>query len=121
MVAPHRSWGGATLVDVTGREYLDFTSGIGVTNTGHCHPAFVAAVRDQASRLLHGQLNIVLHRPGLELAGELRTIVPGGLDAFFFANGGAEAVEAAVKLARRATGKPGTVVFQAASTARTPP
>jgi 4-aminobutyrate aminotransferase len=110
---------GATLVDVTGREYLDFTSGIGVTNTGHCHPAVVAAVRDQAGRLLHGQLNIVLHQPVLELVGELQTVVPGGLDAFFFANSGAEAVEAAVKLARRATGKPGIVVFQGSFHGRT--
>lgn len=117
LVADHAA--GATLVDVTGREYLDFTSGIGVTNTGHCHPAVVAAIRDQAGRLLHGQLNIVLHQPVLSLAAELRTVVPAGLDTFFFANSGAEAIEAAVKLARRASGKPGIVVFQGGFHGRT--
>lgn len=110
---------GVTLVDVTGREYLDFTSGIGVTNTGHCHPKVVAAIREQAGRLLHGQLNIVLHEPVLELARALTTVVPENLDAFFFANSGAEAIEAAVKLARRATGKPGIIVFQGGFHGRT--
>ncbi len=110
---------GATLIDATGREYLDFTSGIGVTNTGHCHPRVVAAVREQAGRLLHGQLNIVLHQPVLQLARALTAVVPAGLDTFFFANSGAEAVEAAVKLARRATGRPGIIVFQGSFHGRT--
>ncbi len=110
---------GAVVVDAAGRRYLDFTSGIGVTNTGHCHPRVVAAVREQAGRLLHGQLNIVLHPAVLELAQALRTVVPPRLDRFFFANSGAEAIEAAVKLARRVTGKPGIVTFQGAFHGRT--
>ncbi len=58
---------GMNIYDQDGVEYLDFTSGIGVTNTGHCHPHVVEAVRDQALSLLHGQVNIILHRPLLAL------------------------------------------------------
>ncbi|MEJ2351601.1 MAG: aminotransferase class III-fold pyridoxal phosphate-dependent enzyme, partial [Anaerolineales bacterium] len=54
---------GAYIYDQDGTAYLDFTSGIGVTNTGHCHPRVVAAIREQAGRLLHGQANIVVHPP----------------------------------------------------------
>lgn len=110
---------GATVVDIEGREYLDFTSGIGVTNTGHCHPAVVAAIREQAESLIHGQLNVVLHRPVLALIESLRRVVPPRLDCFFFANSGAEAIEAAIKLARRATGKPGIVAFHGGFHGRT--
>ena len=102
-----------------GHEYLDFTSGIGVTNTGHCHPRVVAAVREQAGRLLHGQANIVFHRPLLELAEELRTIVPPELDRCFFKNSGSEAIEAAVKLARIVTRRPNIIVFQGSFHGRT--
>ena len=58
---------GALLYDADDRPYLDFTCGIGVTNTGHCHPRVVAAIREQAGRLLHGQANIVFHPPMLAL------------------------------------------------------
>jgi 4-aminobutyrate aminotransferase len=102
-----------------GQTYLDFTCGIGVTNTGHCHPHVVEAVRDQAEKLLHGQANIVLHPPLLELIEELRTIVPLGLDGFFFKNSGSETVEAAVKLARMATDRPNVIVFQGSFHGRT--
>jgi 4-aminobutyrate aminotransferase len=100
---------GAWLYAVDGRSYLDFTCGIGVTNTGHCHPRVVAAIREQAGLLLHGQANIIYHKPMLELAGALREVVDPALDSFFFSNSGAEAVEGAVKLARRAarSGRPG--------------
>jgi len=110
---------GVYLYATDGRRYLDFTSGIGVTNTGHCHPKVVAAIQEQAARLLHGQINIVIHRPVLELVEELLTIVPAPLDTFFFANSGAEAVEAAVKLARYATGRPNIIVFQGSFHGRT--
>jgi 4-aminobutyrate aminotransferase len=102
-----------------GQAYLDFTCGIGVANTGHCHPRVVEAVRAQAEKLLHGQANIVLHPPLLELIEELRMIVPSGLDGFFFKNSGAEAVEAAVKLARMATGRTNVIVFQGSFHGRT--
>jgi len=110
---------GAYVFDQDGTRYLDFTCGIGVTNTGHCHPKVVRAVQEQAAKLLHGQVNIVYHRPLLELVGELRTIVPSTLDCFFFSNSGAEAVEGAVKLARHATGRPNVIVFQGSFHGRT--
>lgn len=110
---------GAYLFDTEGKRYLDFTSGIGVTNVGHCHPRVVAAVREQVGRLVHGQINVVLHRPMLDLVEKLLTVVPPHLDQFFFANSGAEAVEAALKLARWATGKPGMIVFQGSFHGRT--
>jgi len=110
---------GAYVYDQDGTRYLDFTCGIGVTNTGHCHPKVVQAVQEQAARLLHGQVNIVYHRPLLELVRELRTIVPPALDCFFFSNSGAEAIEGAVKLARHATGRPNVIVFQGSFHGRT--
>jgi 4-aminobutyrate aminotransferase len=110
---------GAYVYDQDGARYLDFTSGIGVTNTGHCHPRVVRAVQEQAARLLHGQVNIVFHSPLLELSEELRTVVPAGVDSFFFSNSGAEAVEASVKLARQATGRTNIIVFQGSFHGRT--
>jgi 4-aminobutyrate aminotransferase len=110
---------GATLYDQAGRAYLDFTCGIGVTNTGHCHPRVVEAIREQAGLLLHGQANIILHRPMLELVRALQPIVPASIDGFFFSNSGAEAVEGAVKLARHATGRPNIIVFQGSFHGRT--
>jgi 4-aminobutyrate aminotransferase len=110
---------GAVLYDLSEKPYLDFTCGIGVTNTGHCHPHVVKAIREQAGLLLHGQANIVLHEPLLKLIRELTTIVPPDLDGFFFSNSGAEAVEGAIKLARHATGRPNIVVFQGSFHGRT--
>ncbi len=110
---------GAYLYDQDGTGYLDFTSGIGVTNTGHCHPKVVEAIREQAGKLLHGQANIVMHEPMLNLIRELKTIVPPEIDGFFFTNSGAEAVEGAIKLARQATGRPNIVVFQGSFHGRT--
>lgn len=110
---------GAYLVDTNGRRYLDFTSGIGVTNTGHAHPRVVKAIQEQAAKLLHGQANIVLHKPMLQLIEELLPIVPEPLNTFFFSNSGAEAVEGAIKLARYATGRPNIIVFQGSFHGRT--
>lgn len=110
---------GSYVYDMDGRQYLDFTCGIGVTNTGHCHPRIVEAVREQAGKLLHGQINIVVHQPILDLIAELKTIVPAGMDGFFFSNSGAEAVEGAIKLARKATGKTNVIVFQGSFHGRT--
>jgi 4-aminobutyrate aminotransferase len=110
---------GAYLYSSDGRRYLDFTTGIGVTNTGHCHPRVVAAAREQAGKLLHGQVNIVYHQPLLDLVGELHQVVPPHLNRFFFSNSGAEAVEASVKLARQATGRPNVIVFQGSFHGRT--
>jgi len=94
-----------------GRKFLDFTCGIGVTNTGHCHPKVVEAIREQAGKFIHAQANIVIHQPMLELVQELRKITPASIDSYFFANSGAEAVENAVKIARAATGRQNIIVF----------
>jgi 4-aminobutyrate aminotransferase len=102
-----------------GKRYLDFTCGIGVTNTGHCHPRVVEAVREQAGKFLHAQANIVVHKPMMHLIEELRTIVPASIDGFFFSNSGAEAVEGALKLARNATGKNSVIVFSGSFHGRT--
>ncbi len=110
---------GCYLHDTHGDKYLDFTCGIGVTNTGHCHPRVVEAIQKQAGLLIHGQANIVIHKPMLELVTELKTIVNPAIDGFFFTNSGAEAVEGAIKLARHATGRPNIIVFQGSFHGRT--
>ncbi len=102
-----------------GRRYLDFSAGIGVVNTGHCHPRVVAAAQEQVARLIHGQANIIYHKPMLRLAEKLAEVVPAGLDRFFFSNSGAEAIEASVKLARYATGRPAIITFQGGFHGRT--
>jgi 4-aminobutyrate aminotransferase len=110
---------GCYIYDRNGAAYLDFTAGIGVTNTGHCHPRVVEAIQQQAGKLLHGQANIVLHPPMLQLVEELRSILPEPMNGFFFTNSGAEAVEAAVKLARQATKRSNVIVFQGSFHGRT--
>jgi len=110
---------GTYLYTTDGRKYMDFACGIGVTNTGHCHPKVVAAIQKQAGLLLHGQVNLVTHKPMLELIEELRTIIPKSLDGFFFSNSGAEAVEGAIKLARHATGRTNVIVMQGSFHGRT--
>jgi 4-aminobutyrate aminotransferase len=118
LIIPERGEG-SYLYDVEGNRYLDFTCGIGVTNTGHCHPKVVEAIRKQAGLLLHGQINIMVHQPMLDLVRELKTVVPSWMDGFFFTNSGAEAVEGAIKLARQATGRPNIIVFQGSFHGRT--
>jgi len=103
---------GSWLVTPDGERYLDYTCGIGVTNTGHAHPRVVKAVQDQAAKLLHGQQNIVYHEAGLRLYERLAHVLPGGPWQAFLSNSGAEAVEAAVKLARIATGRPAIIAFR---------
>ncbi|GAB4504130.1 MAG: aminotransferase class III-fold pyridoxal phosphate-dependent enzyme [Anaerolineales bacterium] len=110
---------GSYIYTTDGRKLLDFTCGIGVTNTGHCHPKVVEAIREQAGLFLHAQANIVIHKPMLRLIEELRQIVPPSIDGFFFSNSGAEAVEGAVKLARAATGKQNIIVFSGSFHGRT--
>jgi 4-aminobutyrate aminotransferase len=110
---------GVYLYDEEGRRYLDFTAGIGVTSTGHCHPRVVAAAQEQVARLIHGQYTTVMHRPLLTLAERLGEVLPEGLDSVFFSNSGSEAVEAALRLARHATGRPNIVVFHGSFHGRT--
>ncbi|MEO7664746.1 MAG: aspartate aminotransferase family protein [Candidatus Limnocylindrales bacterium] len=110
---------GSWLITTAGERYLDYSSGIGVTNTGHAHPRVVAAIQAQAAKLLHGQQNIVYHEPGLRLYERLRGILPGGPWSAFLSNSGAEAVEASVKLARVATGRPVIISFRGGFHGRT--
>jgi len=117
IIADHAK--GCWIYDINGAKYLDFTCGIGVTSTGHCHPAVVAAIQQQASNLIHGQINIIKHKPILELVAQLKTIVPPEIDRFFFTNSGAEAIEGALKLARHATKRPNIIVFQGSFHGRT--
>jgi 4-aminobutyrate aminotransferase len=110
---------GSWLITRDGTRYLDYSSGIGVTNTGHAHPRVAAAVAAQAAKLLHGQQNIMYHEPGLRLYERLRHVLPGGPWQAFLSNSGAEAVEAAVKLARVATGRPALIAFRGGFHGRT--
>ncbi len=116
----HPSHGeGIYLNDEDGNRYTDFTSGIVVTNTGHCHPRIVKAIQEQVGKLIFGQVNIVIPPLVIELAKKLNEVTPSAINRFFFANGGAEAVEAAVKLARTATGRKNIIVMQGSFHGRT--
>jgi len=110
---------GIYLWDKEGTRYTDFTSGIGVTNLGHTHPDVTEAIRDQATKLHFGQMNCVVTPQFVELSEKLHEITPDGITSFFFANSGAEATEAAVKLARHASGKKNVVVFNGSFHGRT--
>ncbi|MFI0819447.1 aspartate aminotransferase family protein [Streptomyces sp. NPDC021098] len=101
---------GAYLHGEDGRRYLDFTAGIGVTSTGHCHPRVVAAAQEQVGTLIHGQYTTVMHKPLQRLTEKLGEVLPEGLDSLFFNNSGSEAVESALRLARQATGRPNVIV-----------
>jgi 4-aminobutyrate aminotransferase len=109
---------GSYLYTVDGRRYLDFASGIAVTNLGHGHPAVLRATHEQLDRLVHTSV-VAHHQPAIELAERIAAIAPGKLDKVFFANSGAEAVEGAIKLARYVTGRPALVGFQGAFHGRT--
>ena len=106
-----------------GERYLDYTCGIGVVNTGHAHPRVVAAIADQAAKGIHLQQNVLYHQPGLELHRRLpeRFPNPRGDEAYglFLSNSGAEAVEAAVKLAKYVTRRPIVIAFRGGFHGRT--
>src|SRR5215470_11421212 len=101
---------GVYLYDGDDRRYLDFPAGIGVTGPGHCHPRVVAAAQEQVATLIHGQYTTVMHQPLQRLVEKLGGVLPEGLDSLFFVNSGSEAVEAAMRLARQATGRPNIIV-----------
>ncbi|HEY1690447.1 MAG TPA: aspartate aminotransferase family protein [Solirubrobacteraceae bacterium] len=107
---------GVSLWDVEGNEYLDFLCGISVTNLGHCHPRVVAAVREQAGVLMHVS-NLFYTEPAMRLAQRLSQSSLGG--KVFFCNSGAEANEAAIKLARKASPAGDLVVVHGAFHGRT--
>lgn len=112
---------GVYLVDTDGRRYLDALSGISVTNLGHAHPAVTEAIQQQAARLLH--TSNLYHIAGQEALADALTAV-SGMETAFFCNSGAEANEAAIKLARlyghqRGMAKPAVIVFENAFHGRT--
>ncbi|GAB4521024.1 MAG: 4-aminobutyrate--2-oxoglutarate transaminase [Amphiplicatus sp.] len=111
---------GAELWDVEGKRYIDFIGGIGVLNVGHRHPKVVAAVKKQVDAFLHTSFGIAQYEVYVELAERLNRLAPGPTKkktALF--NSGAEAVENAVKFARRITGRPGIIAFEGAFHGRT--
>lgn len=96
------------------QHFLDLSCGIGVTNLGHCHDGVTAAVQKAAGELVHAQMNIMKHEPMMQLIDKLAstdTAQRAGLDSWFLWNSGTEAVEAAIKLARNATGKPNIITM----------
>jgi acetylornithine/N-succinyldiaminopimelate aminotransferase len=103
---------GCVVVDTSGKEYLDLLSGIGVAGLGHTHPAVVQAVGAQAERYLHTMVyGEYIQEPQVRLARRLAEVTPAGLSVTYFTNSGTEAVEGALKTARKYTGRSGFVGF----------
>jgi 4-aminobutyrate aminotransferase len=117
VVADHAE--GIFVWDVDGTRYMDFTSGIAVVNTGHCHPRVVRAIQEQAAKIIHAQQNILAHEPMMRAAVLLTETLPSTLNQVFWTNSGAEAVEGAIKLAKVATGRPAIVAFRGSFHGRT--
>jgi 4-aminobutyrate aminotransferase len=111
---------GAVIEDVDGNLFLDFTAGIAVTATGHCHPEVVAAIREQAGNLLHMSGTDFYYAPQIDLAERLARIAPGDSPKkVFFTNSGTESIEAALKLARYHTHRSRVVAFYGSFHGRT--
>ena len=110
---------GSYIWDTEGRRYLDWVQGIAVNALGHCHPRVVAAVQEQAAELLTASFNMVNYPTTLELAERLAHVAPGDLESIFFSNGGAEATDGALKLARVYTHRPAVIAFQGSFHGRT--
>jgi len=110
----------AELWDVEGNRYIDFAGGIATLNVGHLHPRVRAAVAVQLERFSHTCFAVVPYEPAVELAERLNSLVPGSTPKkTLLVNSGAEAIENAVKIARRHTGRPGIIAFSAAFHGRT--
>jgi len=109
---------GAVVWDSSGKEYLDCVAGIAVNNIGHCHPKVVEAIKQQAERLMHCS-NLYYNEPQARLAEKLVEMLPSGLNKVFFCNSGTEAIEATLKLIRRASGRPGIVAAKGSFHGRT--
>jgi 4-aminobutyrate aminotransferase len=117
-----RSWSrgeGHRLFDTDGRAYLDFANGIAVSVLGHRNPRVTAAIHAQVDRLIAPMAAVGYAEPTVRLARELARTLPDPIDSVFFLNSGSEAIEAALKLARRVTGRPGIVAFRGAFHGRT--
>jgi acetylornithine/succinyldiaminopimelate/putrescine aminotransferase len=104
---------GVYLFDISGKKYMDLISGISVSNTGHRHPKVVQAIKDQADNYLHLMVyGEYIQSPQVKLAGELAKLLPKNLNNCYFVNSGSEAVEGALKLAKRCTGRKKIVAFK---------
>ncbi|NIC00666.1 aspartate aminotransferase family protein [Halobacterium sp. R2-5] len=110
---------GCTVEDFDGNEYLDVFSGISVTNAGHREEAVVEAAKDQLDEFVHGCTYLHPHQPAADLAEKLAEVTPGDLQKTFFANSGTEAVEGAVKLARKYTGSKEVIALEMSFHGRT--
>jgi 4-aminobutyrate aminotransferase len=117
-----RSWShgeGHRLFDTDGRAYLDFANGIAVSVLGHRNPRITAAIHAQVDRLMAPMAAMGYAEPTVRLARALAATLPDPIDSVFFMNSGSEAIEAALKMARRVTGRPGIVAFRGAFHGRT--
>jgi acetylornithine/succinyldiaminopimelate/putrescine aminotransferase len=104
---------GVYMYDTSGNKIIDLISGIGVSNVGHCHPEVVQAVKDQAERYMHLMVyGEFVQTPQVKLAEKLAETLPSDLSSVYFVNSGTEAVEGAIKLAKRFTGRPEIVAFK---------
>ena len=111
---------GATLTDVDGHSYIDFATGISVMNVGHRNPRVLAALREQADRLVHSGAPVMMPEGYVRLARRLCEITPGAFPKkALLLNSGAEAVENAIKVVRQATGRPAVISFHNAFHGRT--
>ena len=117
-----RTWShgeGHRLFDTDGRAYLDFANGIAVTALGHRHPRVTAAIHEQVDRLV-GPINAIgFTAPISDLAAALAATFPDTLDSVMFLNSGSEAIDGALKMARRVTGRPGIIAFRGGFHGRT--
>lgn len=104
---------GVFMYGCDGRKYLDLISGVSVSNTGHCHPDVVSAVREQVGTYMHLMVyGEVIQSPQVKYAAKLLSLLPGNLDNCYFVNSGSEAVEGALKLAKRYTGRSRIISFR---------
>jgi 4-aminobutyrate aminotransferase / (S)-3-amino-2-methylpropionate transaminase / 5-aminovalerate transaminase len=104
---------GALLTDIDGNTFIDFAGAIGTLNVGHRPARVVQAVKDQLDKYIHTCFNVMMYEPYVALAEELVRITPGDhAKKVFFANSGAEAVENAIKIARKYTGRKGIISFE---------
>ncbi len=106
---------GVYIYDILGKRYTDLISGISVSNTGHRHPEVVKAIKDQADKYLHLMVyGEYIQSPQVQLAAKLAELLPENLNNCYFVNSGSEAVEGALKLAKRCTGRKKIVAFKKA-------
>jgi len=110
---------GSRMWDIDGRCYLDFAAGIASVNTGHSHPKVLEAAKAQMERVVHPSATVAHYESNIRLTEKLAEITPGDLDVTFLTNTGAEAVEAAIKLARYVTGRKIILGFQGGFHGRT--